>query len=94
MGWFIGWFLNQDNLTGKVIMPSASLHSTSVQTAWIPELPMGEMNISSYDFQEGKWKGVLILQVQTSNQFSSLVTHIKTYAYKNLDIIMLHNMFS
>lgn len=94
MGWFVGWFLNQDDLTVKVITPSASLHSTSVQTAWIPELLKGDINISSFDLQEEKWKGILVLQVQTSNEVNSLIACIETYAHKNLDLIMLHIMFS
>lgn len=94
MGWFAGWFLNQDDLTVKAITSPASLLSTSTQTAWIPELLKGEMNISSFGLQEGKWKGILVLQVQTSNQVNSLITHIKTSAHKDLDLIMLHIMFS
>lgn len=52
------------------------------------------MNISTFDLQKGKWKGILVLQVQTSNQVNSLIALIKSYAHKNLDLIMLHIMFS
>lgn len=52
------------------------------------------MNISSFDLQEGKWKAILVLQVQTSNQVNYLMAHIKTSAHKDLDLVTLHIMFS
>lgn len=78
-----GWVLNQDDLTVKVIMPLAFLHFTSMQTAWIPEYSKGEVNISSLGLQEGKWKDVLVLQVQTSSQVNSLIAFIEMVHIKN-----------
>lgn len=78
-----GWVLNQDDLTVKVIMPLAFLHFTRMQTAWIPEYLKGEVNISSLGLQEGKWKDVFVLQVQTSNQVNSLIAFIEMVHIKN-----------
>lgn len=72
-----GWFLNQDDLTVKFIMPLAFLYFTSIQTTWIPEYSKGEVIISSFRLQEGKWKDVLVLQVQTASQVNSLKTFIE-----------------
>lgn len=64
MLFLFGWFLNQDELTVKVIMPLAFLHFTSMQTAWIPEYSKGEGTFISFGLQEGKWKDVLVLQTR------------------------------
>lgn len=95
MLFLFGWFLNQDDLTVKVIMPLAFLHFTSMQTAWILEYSKGEMTISSFGLQGGKWKDVLILHVQTSSQVNSLITFIEMmYITKPLSLIQLHILFS
>lgn len=95
MLFLFGWFLNQDDLTVNVIMSLAFLHFTSMQTAWIPEYSKGEVIISAFSLQEGKWKDVLVLQVQTASQVNSLIIFIEMMRIKKiLALIQLHIRFS